>query len=346
MPTKHLFVQNSPATKSRGDFCGKFSALLMVVAAAFTMKAAVISETFSSNPAGRNWRTYGYTNLFRWNSTNQNLDVTWDSAQTNSYFYQPLGTILGKSDDFSVAFDLKINDIAVGVNAGKPFSFPLCLGFQNASNAAGSNFFRGNGHASPNLAEFAFYPDSGFGPTLWPSFWSTNSSLNYNGSADYTIIDLPIGVAMHIAMTYTASNKTCVTAITTNGVSIGTINEVRLASNFTDFRVDTFAVESYSDAGQNPDDGGSLLAHGTVDNLVVTIPPLPVLDLRGVFTNGQRQVQFTSRTNWNYILQRSENFQGWTSASPTTSGTGTNLFLQDTNVPAGKLFYRVRADRP
>jgi hypothetical protein len=319
--------------------------LCLFVTAVFTTKAAVISENFSSNPESRNWRKFGNTNLFRWNSTNQNLEVTWDSSQSNSYFHQPLGTILAKSDDFTFTFDLKLSDIAVGVNTNKPYTFPLCIGFQNISNATGANFFRGNGHASPNLAEFAFYPDSGFGPTLWPSFWSTNSVLNFSGPSDYTIIDLPIGVTMHIAMTYTASNKTCATTITTNGVSIGTINNTRLLS-FTDFRVDTFAIESYSDAGQNPDDGGSLLAHGTIDNLVITIPPPPVQDLRGAVTNNQWQVQFTSRTNWNYILERTVDFQNWTNASLLTASTGTNLFLQDTNALATKAFYRVRANRP
>ncbi len=340
---KALIVLADAMWKSRGVLFPKTFVLFLFMTAAFLVKAAVISEDFSNNPELRNWLKFGNTNLFRWNVTNQNLDVTWDSSQTNSYFYHPLGTILGKSDDFSVAFDLKLTNIVVGVDTNKPFTFPLCIGFQNFSNATTANFFRGG--FSPNLAEFAFYPDSGFGPTLWPSFWSTNSALNFNGSSDYTIIDLPVGAAMHIAMTYTASNKTCATTITTNGVSIGQINNVRLI-NFTDFRADTFAVKSYSDAGQSPDDGGSLLAHGTIDNLIITVPPPPVQDLRGAFTNDQWQVQFTSRTNWNYVLERSPNFQSWTNVSPVISGTGTNLFLLDTTALAEKAFYRVRANRP
>jgi hypothetical protein len=318
--------------------------LCLFLAAAFTTEAAVITENFSSNPESQAWRKFGNTNLFRWNSTNQNLEVTWDSSQSNSYFFQPLGNILAKSDDFSLAFDLKLNDIAVGVNTNKPYTFPLCIGFQNLSNATGANFFRGSGHV-PNLAEFAFYPDSGFGPTLWPSFYSTNSTLNFNGASDYTIIDLPIGVTMHIAMTYTASNKTCTTTITTNGISIGAINNTRLLS-FTDFRVDTFAIESYSDAGQSPDDGGSLLARGTIDNLVITIPPPPIENLRGVLTSNQWQAHFISRTNWNYVLERSQNLQTWTNASLVIAGTGTNLFLPDTTSLTEKSFYRVRANRP
>ena len=311
---------------------------------ALPCSATVFTNNFANDPSGNGWRVFGNTNLFRWNSTNQNLEVTWDSSQANSYFHQPLGTILGKSDDFSVALDVRLDDIAVGMTPGKPYSFPFCFGFQNFTNSTATNFFRGSGH-TPNLAEFAYYPDSDYGATVWPSFWSTNKALNYNGPSDYTIIDLPVGVVMRITMNYTASNKTCVTTIATNGISIGTIHNVRL-TNFTDLRVDTFAIESYSDAGQNPGDGGSLLAHGVVDNLTLTFPPPPVQDLRGAFANGQWQVQFTSRTNWNYLLERTQNFQGWTEVSGLTNGTGGNLFLPDTNaVSQGFQFYRVKSQR-
>ena len=67
------------------------------------------TENFSADPLQNGWQIFGDTNLFQWDSTNQNLDVTWDSSQTNSYFYNPLGTILAKSDDFSLSFDLQLN---------------------------------------------------------------------------------------------------------------------------------------------------------------------------------------------------------------------------------------------
>ena len=74
--------------------------------------AATITEDFSADPLQNGWQIFGDPNLFQWDSTNQNLAVTWDSSQTNSYFYKPLGTILAKSDDFSLSFDLQLNDIA------------------------------------------------------------------------------------------------------------------------------------------------------------------------------------------------------------------------------------------
>src|SRR5437879_3426245 len=95
---------------------------------AFTGQPATFREDFSSDPAVRGWNVFGQTNLFHWNSTNQNLEATWDSSQVNSFFYRPLGTVLTKDDDFGLAFDLRLSDIAVAVNREKPSTFELAVG--------------------------------------------------------------------------------------------------------------------------------------------------------------------------------------------------------------------------
>ena len=75
--------------------------------------------------------------------SNHNLQVTWDSSQPNSYFYHPLGTILGTNDDFSMSFDLFLSDCAIGVNPAAPDSFELASGLMNYSEATSTNFLRG-----------------------------------------------------------------------------------------------------------------------------------------------------------------------------------------------------------
>jgi len=57
-------------------------------------------------------------------------------------------------------------------------------------------------------------------------------------------------------------------------------------------------------------------------------------------------VQFASRNNWFYTLERTADFQSWSPASASTPGNGGTLFLQDTNTPSDNAFYRVRANRP
>ncbi|HWX19811.1 MAG TPA: hypothetical protein VN578_07885 [Candidatus Binatia bacterium] len=323
--------------------------LLCSMAIVFTTTvagAATFQEDFATDPLARGWRVFGDRDLFHWNPTSQNLEVTWDSSQTNSYFQFLPGTIVARDDDFSFGLDLRLDDIAAGVNPSKPSTFELAFGLQNLVNAQGTNFLRSTGTASANLVELDFFPDTGFGPTVSPAVWSTNSLLNYNGPEDFTIMDLPVGVPMRITLSYTASNQTLSTTITTNGVSIGAVHDVRLSPSFTDFRVGTFAIESYSDAGQDPRYGGSLLAHGVVDNVVLTVPPNPVKDLNGGINHGVWQVQFVSRSNWVYTLERTMDFQTWTAASGAAPGNGGGLVLEDTNSPAARAFYRVRAERP
>ena len=69
----------------------------------------VLADDFSNNPATDGWQTFGDANLFTWNGTNQDLQVTWDSSRANSYFYHPLGTIMTSNDAFSLSFDLELS---------------------------------------------------------------------------------------------------------------------------------------------------------------------------------------------------------------------------------------------
>ena len=144
------------------------------------------------------------------------------------------------------------------------------------------------------------------------------------------------------------------TSITTNGVLVGPIASARMATNssgfggpFTQFKVDTFAISSYGDLGQAPSAyASSILAHGVIDNLVVTFPPPPIQHEHFALAGGHGQQAFISRTNWNYVLQATTNFQTWSGASPIRVGTGGQVVLQDTNAAASNArFYRINASR-
>jgi hypothetical protein len=301
-------------------------------------------ENFASAPAARGCKIFGDTKLFRWNSANQNLEVTWDSSRCNSYFQLPLGTLLTRRGDFSVALDLELKDFAYGTTPGKPGTFQIAFGFMNQASARQTNFIRGTGSDSPNLVEFNFFPDSGYGPTVWPAVFSTNGVMNYSGSSDFSLFDLPVGVPMRFVLSYTASNQSATVSISTNGVLVGPVTTAPLMTNFSQFLLDTFAIASYSDAGQSPFMPGSILAHGLVDNIVVSVQPPPVRDFTGSLAGGIWQSTFLSRTNWNYILQATADFASWTNVTPATPGIGQTTSLNDPNAGAfGKRFYRVNA---
>lgn len=317
--------------------------LMMVIP--MTSHTATIAESFSTDPAAQGWRSFGDTNLFFWSPTNQNLSVTWDSSQSNSFYFIPLPTILTRADDFSVALDLYLNDVIAGIDPAKQSTFELTFGFLNLDTATMPGFLRAGG-VSPSLVEFDYFPDTGFGGTVWPSLWSTNNALNYNGSSDYTLVDLPLERQMHITMTYSASNSTLATVILTNGVPFVPIHPVKLSNTFTDFRVGAFAIESYSDAGQNPSYGGSILAHGILDNISLTFPEPPVRNLFLGRTNNQWQASFNSSSNWVYVMERTTDLTNWNAASSVVSGNGGLLGLTDTNTASSIAYYRVRAQRP
>jgi hypothetical protein len=119
-------------------------------------------------------------------------------------------------------------------------------------------------------------------------------------------------------------------------------------TNHPDFRVDRVAVINYSDALQagSPQFWGSILAHGIVDNIVVTVPTPPVANLTGVTSNGIFRASFLSRSNWTYSLERTFDFATWTAISPTSSGTAATMTFTDTNVTEASAFFRVSAVRP
>ena len=107
------------------------------------------------------------------------------------------------------------------------------------------------------------------------------------------------------------------------------------------FKLDAFCLASFSSYG---DDYDSVLAHGTIANLVVT-EPSPAQNLAGVFSNGVWQVRFDNHLGWTYSLQRTVDFSSWQDLS-SAAGNGTNLVLADIAPPSIRANYRINAKRP
>jgi hypothetical protein len=316
---------------------GRILGLFLLLASASFTSAATFTEDFSTDPAGRGWQVFGDTGLFQWNASNQNLEVTWDSSQPNSYFYHSLGTILAREDGFSVEFDLQLSE-AQATNF-----FELALGLLNLTEATNSDFSRDTGD-SPNLFEFDYFPDGGFGPSIDATLADeTVSGTNMNDFYFvYDNVPLALGVTYHITLTHLPGELSISGAVLTNGQVYTSLPQV-YAGPITDFRLDTFSISSYD---ANGGFGDSILASGTVDNIVVTLPPPPVQNLSGALSNGLWQAQFTGRTNWLYTLVRTTDLNSWSDATTAMPGVEGLLVLSDTNSPASQAFYRIRATRP
>lgn len=303
-------------------------------------RATTIAENFSADPAASGWSVHGNASLFAWSAANQNLEVTWDSSQPNSYFHRSVGFTLSKTNDFLLAFDLRLTDIAGGVDANKPYPFQIAVGLMNPAQATNSTFIRGSGYESPNLVEFDYFPGAIFEPTVSPVLISTNHEFNVGG---FTFpLELTTNTLFRVTMRYTASDQTLRTFITSNDVPFGPLKDATLAASFSDFQVNHVSVSSYNDAGQYPGFEGSVLAHGVIDNLVCAAPP-PVTWVTAI---GPGEIQFGGTTNWLYHLERTTNLQSWSPASPVVVGFAGPMTMQDTNPPAGGAFYRVQARLP
>jgi hypothetical protein len=340
---------------SKASLLALISAGLFVASDSF---AKTVTQNFATDPLQNGWQEFGNTNLFHWNSTNQNLEVRWDSRETNSFFYFPLGTSLSRNDDFTIEFDLLLNDILSGIEPGKTGGLEIGFGLFNFATATDTNFMRGSFGGAPNIVEFDYFPKGYFefggmtfdvAATTTPTFISTNS-FDYAPTifAPY-IMELPTNMVVHIQMNFTASDQTLVTLLTTNGSLLFQPPNVVLTdtntSAFTasdDYRVDAFSINSYSSAG---DDFDSVLGHGIVDNVMIAYP-LPIENFTGYLSNNVWQATFSNRSNWVYALERSVDFQSWTAVSPATPGNGAVLSLQDSAPPTQNAYYRVRAARP
>jgi hypothetical protein len=306
----------------------------LIVAGLFAVSAAhatLIQEKFTTDPALDGWQVFGDSSLFRWNPASHALDVTWDSSQTNSYFYHPLGRTFTKADSFCVQFDLQLTNVnAVGY-------FQLAIGLCNFAGATSTNFSRSTG-ISPNLFEFDYFPD---GPNSWgPSIDATlvDSTNRFYFSYDATKPMLN-NTTYRIVLIHRAGESAISGTVYTNGQVFTTMPNI---DNYgpDDFQLDTFAIFNYTTLDETY--GDSLFAQGTVDNLAFS-SPLPVDNVKVV---GTGEVRVASDTNWLYTLEQTVDFVTWTAAAPAVPGNGTNLILQATNPPAGKSLYRVRAELP
>lgn len=301
-------------------------------------------EDFGRPPGESGWRVFGEGDLFRWDPVREAVQVTWDSSQANSYLFRSLGTVLSRADDFGFGFELELESVAVGMNEGKPYTFELAIGLHRQAEATAPDFRRGTGLHSPNLVEWAYFPDSGFGATLWPTVVSREGRFNYSGSGDFVRLELRPGVRHGFWLEFTAADATLRLEWWEAGGGGAGGRQVRLSPQFTDFRVDTLAIRSYSDAGAD----GSVLARGWVDSVRWKVPAGPLGRIEGHWEGETWVVTFIGRGGWEYELERARDGQSWqpVDGTRTVLEQDGRLELREAAPDRNAALYRVRADKP
>ncbi len=304
--------------------------------------AGVVTEEFATDPFARGWQVVGDTNLCRWDAVHQNVAVTWDSSRSNSFLTLPLGAELTTADDFAFSFDLQLTDAAARDPENRPAAVQIGLGLVRQSRLPDGNPTRLVGTAQ-DLVEFDWFADSfipGFGEnpaTIGPAVFGANGSRAFSFN---NFFDLSDGATWRVRCAYAATNRQLTITLLRDGVDVGPVNPVKLPTTFQSFTVDAFAVIAWSENGTTTD---SLLAHGTLDHVVLELPDPPIGALTLV---GLGAVEFTSVSGWRYTLEASGDLQNW-GDTVTADGTGGPLMLADPrDVVLPRQFYRVRAARP
>jgi hypothetical protein len=273
------------------------------------------------------------------------MDVTWDSTQTNSYFFLPLGLALTGADDFKIGFSIALDRIAIGTSEGKPYTFQIAVGLLNLSNAVNPQFFRGAGidpvRGARNLLELAYFPDSGFGATVAPTLATEANNIAFSGNHPLELIP---GVVYRFEMQFDSTHRTVASAMWRSGERVPPegLKPLQIPAHFADFRFDSIAIASYSDAGQSPQFAGSLQARGWVDDVELVV--WHRVRARIHFGESGVEIRFPTEPGWAYQVETCEDLAGWQAAGARIVGTGFEMGL-GVAVEDVRRFFRVSARR-
>jgi len=300
------------------------------------------TEEFTSDPAASGWTTSGDPSLFSWNRGAGALDVTWDSSRPNSFLAHPLPRTLTRADDVSFAFDLTLASHGVGVNPARPSTFQISAGLVRLAAVTATNYVRGGLPGPRDTVEWAWFGDADpISASISPAIIPSDGRLPWGYADSY--VTLETGVRYRFELAFTAIDRTARLRMWVDGQPGPQLERVVLPANFTGFAVDAFVLSSYSEAGQHPLYGGSVLATGRIDNVVVTTPHPPMERLR--LQNDQ--VVFNARQGWRYELEASSDLSRWGVVSTTTPAADGEVVLSDPrDAIFREQFYRVKATRP
>ena len=88
------------------------------------------------------------------------------------------------------------------------------------------------------------------------------------------------------------------------------------------------------------------LNDASADNLSFVLSPAEIRITSHGFTGSEWRVEFTSRLDRHYVLERSPDLALWLEVTAPMAGTGTTTVLFDTNPPAEQAFYRISSRPP
>jgi hypothetical protein len=307
-------------------------------------RTAHVREDFTTDPAGDGWRVHGEESLFRWDSTRERLEVTWDSTRTNSFFYQPLGTVLTRNDDFRVSFTLELDEVRT---ASPETTFQLAVGLISRHDALETGFFRGAGvHPTlgpRNVVEFNYFPASqSIAPTHSLAAVATNNTRW--ATIHLFPVEFIAGDRIRVEFSMEGTEQELLLSVTRNDTE-PILGRTALSAGFGDFRVDTFSITSYSGLHQPEGYAGGILARGWMDDIEIAFPDGPLAALELTVADGETHVDLPIIEGWRPRLQRSLDLRAWEFQAAEPAIHGTRWRFTDADPPAFSASYRVILER-
>jgi len=291
-------------------------------------------ESFATNPLANGWMLHGDESLFEWDAEAGALDVTWNSEKPNSYFYRPIGQTLTEKDSFAFTFQLTLNEVKAGHLDGQPYTFEVAIGLLNLETAKELGFMRGTGTDSPNLVEWDYFPDTGFGATVSPALASSKSEF----SAGFTFpAELTKGKVYTVHMGYDGSTGVLKTEMLEEGKPWKTIAEVKRKNAHAGFLVDTFSISNFTAKGSE----SSLLATGTIDELAIATSRSGPSFVDVHLDEGQWRARAFVVAPDDWQLQRSGDLRDWKSLDAVQKPSQFFMRFTDPEPVGRNQFYRI-----
>lgn len=292
-------------------------------------------DDFSADPLANGWAVHGDESLFNWDAEAGALSVTWDSERPNSLFHRPLGLTLTEGDAFAFTFDITLDEVKGGHRDGQPYTFEVALGLLNIGSAKADGFNRGTGTDSPNLVEWNYFPDTGFGATVSPAVASANSQF----AAGFTFpAEMALGKIYSVRMEYDPAARELSTAMLENAKAWNAVKTVRLPDDLAGFAVDCFSISSFTAKGSE----SSLLAAGRIDNVAVAAGRSQPRIAQTRIVGGWWRGRAFGLQSADYVLERSVDLQQWRRVEGGSKADNIYLQLSDGKPLGGGGFYRLR----
>lgn len=241
----------------------------------YHFSGAPIPDRIQANSA---WKFEGDDSLFSITESNHGLLFQWNTEKPNSGIYFPLGFILDERSRFKASVHFRLRSLNLDFVPGSFYGFQLALGFIDSRQVFKENYRRGTGVNSPDLYEWNYFPDTGFGATISPTI--VDSESKFFPTFNFPI-EVPLGEVVEVTLEYVGDERAMYSTLKVGKSEVQAMEAVRLPvdGSFSGNEIDAFSITSYRDF----DEMGRLVADGEI--LDVSIWWTPTLPEEGAAMN-------------------------------------------------------------